>query len=125
MGKSMMDIIAEQAVNERLDAVLMQDKAFLSVQKKVDRAVKRFDRLGLSRAQRLTVDRMVSAYVESGAYHSAAAYKQGFRDCAGFLAEIVPEKMEYLHWKEAHRKCGLHKVGDAFEIIGTAGRRKR
>lgn len=88
MCKSIMDIITEQATNERLDALLRRDKTFVELQKRLDYAIQAFDELNLTKVQSRIVDEMVSAHTESGAYYSAIAYKQGFRDCAEFLAEI-------------------------------------
>ncbi len=108
MEKSVMDIITEQATNERLDTLLMQDKAFVRLQKKIDSAARAYDRLVRTKEQRLAVDRMVSAYTESGAYYSAMAYKLGFLDCADFLAEIFLDTMGRLHGKKGCGKCSLH-----------------
>ena len=92
MHKGIMDIITEQATNERLDALLRRDKAFTELQKKLDYAIQEFDELNLTKVQRQIVDEMVSAHTESGAYYSAMAYKQGFRDCAEFLAEVFEDR---------------------------------
>ncbi len=108
MEKSVMDILTEQATNERLDALLMQDKTFTRLQKKIDSAARVYDRLVQKKGQRKAVDRMVSAYTESRAYYSAMAYKQGFRDCADFLIEIVPDKMEHLRGKGGCGERSLH-----------------
>ncbi len=88
MKKSIMDIITENATNERLDAILNQDKMFAGLQEKIDRTIEVFNGLNLTKEQRRAVDRMVSAHTESGAYYSAMAYRQGFKDCAELMAEI-------------------------------------
>lgn len=46
------------------------------------------DTLGLSKEQRLTVDRLISSYNEDGALYGRMTYQRGFRDCATFLVEI-------------------------------------
>lgn len=86
--KSILDIITEYAVNERLDALLFCDPDFLSLQEKIDEETAVFDSLGLSREARQAADRLISAYTESAAYHSAAAYRLGLRDCAAMLRGI-------------------------------------
>lgn len=86
--KSILDMITEQAVNERLDAVLFCDQEFMFLQKKIDEQIEAFDSLGLSKEERQTVDRLIAAHTESDACYSAAAYRYGFKDCASFLCEI-------------------------------------
>lgn len=85
--KSVLDIIAEYAVNERLDALMFRDPAFQRMEKKIGKAMEAFDRLGLSRKERRIVDRLLSANTESAAYYSTAAYRQGVRDCVSLLKE--------------------------------------
>ena len=88
MPRDIMDVITEYGMNERLDAVLIGDPEFMALQKKTDEQTEAYDRLGLSGEERLAVDRMVSAYTESAAYHSAAAYRHGMKDCAAILNAI-------------------------------------
>ena len=86
--KSILDLITEHAVNERLDALLFCDPDFLSLQKKIDEETAVFNNLGLSKEARQEADRLISAYTESAAYHSAAAYRLGLKDCAAMLNGI-------------------------------------
>lgn len=88
MSKSILDIITEHAVNERLDALLFCDPDFLALQEKLDEETAVFDSLGLSKEVQQAVDRLISAYTESAAYYSAAAYRLGLKDCAAMLREI-------------------------------------
>lgn len=85
MSKSILDLITEHAVNERLDALLFCDPDFLALQEKIDEETAVFDSLGLSKEVRQAANRLISAYTESAAYHSAAAYRLGLRDCAEML----------------------------------------
>lgn len=95
-----MDIITEHATNERLDEILTQDKAFAELQGKIDHLIEELNVLNLTDEQRKTVDDMVSAYTESGAYYSAAAYKQGIKDCANLAIEIFYKKDNCIQEKE-------------------------
>ncbi len=85
--KSILDIIAEHAVNERLDAILFHDPDFQRLERRIGKEMEAFSRLGLSKKERQTVDRLITAHTENGAYYSAAAYLQGFKDCASLLKE--------------------------------------
>ncbi|MDE6320172.1 MAG: hypothetical protein K2M22_10825 [Lachnospiraceae bacterium] len=86
--KSLLDIITEHSVNERLDAILFCDPVFRDLQNKIEEQMEVFNKLGFSKKARLVVDRLISAYTESAAYHSAVAYRFGLKDCAAMLCEI-------------------------------------
>lgn len=86
--KSILGIITEHAVNERLDALLFRDQKFLDLQKELDEQIKEFECLGLPKEERQTVERLVCAHTESDAYYSAAAYRYGFKDCVSLFCEI-------------------------------------
>ena len=86
--KSILDIITEHAVNERLDAILFRDQKFLSLQKKMDERTEVFDKLDLSKEVQQVVDQLISTHTESSAYYSAAAYRYGFKDCVSLFCEI-------------------------------------
>ncbi len=88
MPKNILELITEQAVNERLDAVLLRDQDFLYLQEKIDEQMEVFEGFGLSMEARQAVDWLISAYTESAAYHSAAAYRFGLKDCAAILCGI-------------------------------------
>lgn len=85
MCKNIMDLITEHAMNERLDAELLCDQQFLALQKKIDEQTEAFDSLGMAKEERQAVDLLISAYTESAAYYSAAAYRYGFKDCAALF----------------------------------------
>ncbi|MBP3476655.1 MAG: hypothetical protein J6K48_10095 [Lachnospiraceae bacterium] len=88
MSKRIMGLITEHAINERLDAILLRDRDFLALQEKINEEMAVFDSHDLSKEERKAVDRLICAYTGSAAYHSAAAYRCGFKDCASFLCEI-------------------------------------
>jgi len=39
----------------------------------------------MAKEERQAVDLLISAYTESAAYYSAAAYRYGFKDCAALF----------------------------------------
>lgn len=85
--KSVLDIIAEYAVNERLDAILSRDPAFQRLEREIGKEMDAYSRLGLSKKERRTVERLISAHAADAAYYSGAAYRQGLKDCASLLRE--------------------------------------
>jgi len=92
MVRNIMDILTEQAANERLDALLMRDKEYEKLQKRIDIRTADYDRLDLTKKQRRIIDRMVSAYIESGAYHTAVSYRQGIKDGISMMVEAVSDQ---------------------------------
>ena len=86
--KSILDLITEHAVNERLDAILFCDQKFIALQKELDEQIKAFDNLSLSKEARQVADQLISSHTESEAYYSAAAYRLGLKDCAAMLNGI-------------------------------------
>lgn len=85
--KGILDIIAENAVNERLDAVMFSDPVFQQLEKRIGEDMAAFDRMALSKKERRAVDRLLSANAASAAYYSTAAYRQGVRDCVSLFRE--------------------------------------
>lgn len=88
MEKSIFEVITEYAVNEGLDCVIQQSNEYRRIQNKIVDLTSEFNAFGLPKEQRLTVDRLLTSYNESGAYYGKMTYQQGFRDCAALLMEI-------------------------------------
>lgn len=88
MEKTIFDVITEYAVNEGLSSVLQHDEEYKQIIQKLDSLTEELNALGLSDAQRLTMDRLISAYNENGAYYGRLTYQRGFKDCAALLVEI-------------------------------------
>lgn len=92
MIKNVMDILTEHGTNERLDALLMQDKEYAKLRRKINEKTADYDRLDLTKKQRRIIDRMISAYIESGAYHTAVSYRQGIKDGISMMVEAVSDQ---------------------------------
>lgn len=88
MNKNIFEILTENVVNERMDKILLRDKEYQKVQKKINRFTEEFDKLGLPKEQRLIVDRLISSYTESGCCYRRIAYKQGIKDCTLLLRKM-------------------------------------
>lgn len=88
MGKNIFDMITEYATNEGLSPVLQHNEEYKQIVQKIDDLTEELDELGLSEAQRLVVDRLVSAYNENGAYYGRLTYQQGVKDSVALLVEI-------------------------------------
>ena len=88
MEKNIFKILTENAINERLDDTILHDGAYRKVQKKIDHLMERFEKLNLTKRQRLIIDRLISAHIECGSCYGRVTYQQGIKDCAFLLKEM-------------------------------------
>ena len=80
MANDIFNIIANNAMNERLDRILRHDKQYADIQSRMNEVSEMFDRLELTEEERQTIDQLISVYNENSAYYAIIAYKQGFKD---------------------------------------------
>ena len=85
---SILDIISGYSVNEGMNDFLLADEGYLGIQKEMAEQIEQFKLLGLTKDQRLVVDRLITSHTESGAYYGRMTYKRGFQDCVALLQEI-------------------------------------
>ena len=86
--ESILDIMADVLMNERLDELLKNDEGYIKAQDGIDEASAQYDSLNLPHEDRRAADSLISACNAYGAYYAAMAYKQGMKDCAALLREI-------------------------------------
>lgn len=80
MANDIFNIIAQNAMNERLDRILRHDKQYADIQSRMNEVSEMFDRLELTEEERQTIDQLISVYNENNAFYAMMAYKQGFKD---------------------------------------------
>lgn len=88
MGDNIFDIITDYSVNEGINKILLEDKKYAEIQKEIDEHIEEYEKLGLTKEQRLAVDRLVSAHTASGACYGRMTYRKGFHDCVTLLREM-------------------------------------
>lgn len=88
MGDNIFDIITNYSVNEGINKSLLEDEEYRKIQKEIDEKIKRYKQLGLTKEQRLEVDRLISAHTASGACYGRITYRKGFHDCVSLLQEM-------------------------------------
>lgn len=88
MESKIFDIITDYSVNEGINKILLEDEEYAGIQKEIDGQIEQYKKLGLTREQRLTVDRLISAHTASGACYGRMTYRKGFQDCVSLLQEI-------------------------------------
>ena len=88
MDKNIFEILTDNALNERLDSILLKDDEYQKVQDEIRNSASKFDELDLSKEQRLIVDRFISSHIKSGCCYGRIAYKCGMRDCVSLLLNM-------------------------------------
>ncbi len=83
--KNVFEVMTDDAVNERLNQIILENKQYEDIQRQIDNQIGLFDGLNLNKEQRVIVDRLVSLHTESGALYGRMTYQQGCRDCVALL----------------------------------------
>lgn len=86
--KPLIEILIENFTNERLDGIAFQDKKFLSAEKKLNEALKLYDKLSLPKEDDRVVSHVFDAYGEQSARYAAIAYRQGIIDAVQLLKKM-------------------------------------
>lgn len=86
--KPIFDIITDCSINERMDSILLHNEEYLKIQDKINKHNEIFDKLNLSKDERLIIDKLICSHAEIGAFYGKMTYKQGFRDCVSLLREM-------------------------------------
>lgn len=84
----LLDRIASQRMGRDIDRVLRKDREYRDAVKQQDIAFDELKKLGLDKAQRLTIDRAISADNQCGAVYGAVAYRLGMKDGIRLMTEI-------------------------------------
>ena len=84
----LLDRIASQRMGRDIDRVLRKDREYRDAVKQQDIAFDELKKLGLDKAQWLTIDRAISADNQCGAVYGAVAYRLGMKDGIRLMTEI-------------------------------------
>ena len=83
--ENIFEATTDYAINERMSKMLLGNRQYQKLQKRIDKQFALFDRLNLDREQWLVIDRLLSLYAENGALYGRITYQQGYRDCVAML----------------------------------------
>lgn len=83
--ENIFEAATDYAINERMSKMLLGNRQYQKLQKRIDKQFELFDRLNLNRKQWLVIDRLLSLYAENGALYGRITYQQGYRDCVAML----------------------------------------
>lgn len=84
----LLDRIASQRMGRDIDRILRKNREYKDAAKQQDIAFDELKKLGLDKAQRLTIDRAISADNQCGAVYGAVAYQLGMKDGIRLMSEI-------------------------------------
>lgn len=86
--KKVYKTLIENFTNERLDEIAFRDKEFRSSDRKLDGALRMYNKLSLPKEDNKVVSHAFDAYAEQGAIYAAIAYRQGIIDTVQLLKKI-------------------------------------
>ena len=86
--KSIYRILIENLTNERLDGIAFRDKRFRLAEKKLNEALKLYDKLSLPKEDANVVSHVFDAYAAQSARYAAIAYRQGIEDAVKLLKKM-------------------------------------
>ena len=86
--KNIHEILIENLTNERLDKIVFRDKEFRLADKKLNKALKLYDKLSLPEDDAKVVSRVFDAYAAQSARYVSLAYRQGMKDTVKFLKKV-------------------------------------
>ncbi len=87
MEGKILDIVIENS-NRRLDQVTFMNDEYKQLQRKLNKKLKRADKLKLTEKERKDLDRLLVAHNEKSSCCCRILYRQGYIDCIHLLKEI-------------------------------------
>lgn len=87
MNNRILDIVIEHS-NRRLDQITFTDEEYKLAQKKLNKRLKKADKLKLTEKERKELDELLIAYNEKSSCCCQILYRQGYIDCIHLLKEI-------------------------------------
>ena len=86
--KDVYDSLIKDLLNERMDKIVVRNKKFRKADQRYKEAIKRCDKLSLSKPDALVVDRTINAFAAQSAVYAELAYLQGIKDAVWLLKKI-------------------------------------
>ncbi len=83
--ENIFEAVTDYAINERMSKMLLGNRQYQKLQKRIDKQFELFDKLKLDRKQWLVIDSLLSLYAENGALYGRITYQQGYKDCVVML----------------------------------------
>lgn len=94
MSKSILDMVSEKLLNERLDEVLLSNSEYAETINEIDRLTAEVKSLNFSEEEQGAVKELISAYLTQNACYSRFAYQQGLKDASALMLELGLVKLD-------------------------------
>lgn len=85
---SMLELLVRIRTSKSLDRSAAKNRHYRSALRRQDKAFAALDKAGLSKEQRLIVDRAITATNECGTAYGEATYRLGFCDSRRLVSEL-------------------------------------
>lgn len=90
MIQEVLEILADNLTNERLDNIIQQDKEYIEIKERVHKSLLELEAIGSDKKE---VQRIIDAYDstvhEESSLYARLAYKQGMKDLAQLLLSLI------------------------------------
>lgn len=94
MENEFFNILTENALNERFDKIILNDKRYIALQNKISNMVDEYEKLNLTKEERRIIDKFIDVHSEISSYFGNAAYQQGFKDCASLFKSLYGSNVQ-------------------------------
>lgn len=94
MRKSILDMISEKMIHERLDHILLSSPEYESTMDEVDRLTEKVKACNFSKEEQKAVKELISAYLTQNACYSKFSYQQGLKDAFTLMLELGLVKLD-------------------------------
>jgi len=88
MEDKILKAISKKMTEERLEKIVSSEKEYRKKSKEIENLSGQLEGYGLTKEQRLIIDRLLSASNECNARYSELAYIQGMKDTVSMLKEL-------------------------------------
>lgn len=84
----MINLLTENALNERLDKLILQNTKYIKIREKVHSLLDELEKIDSSKSLQSTIDRYDSAVHEESALYAYFTYQQGLKDMFNLIMSL-------------------------------------
>ena len=95
----MINLLTENALNERLDKLILQNTKYIEIREKVHSLLDELERIDSSKSVQSTIDRYDSAVHEESALYAYFTYQQGLKDMFNLIMSLQNRGESIEEWK--------------------------
>lgn len=87
MEKGILDILAENFLNEKMESIMKQDKGYMELDRQINEQGEKFESMDMDAEKRQAAEQLISLHINSIDFYAKASYKQGMKDWFSLLEE--------------------------------------